>query len=315
MSPRLNPGSKPGRGPASPPNRLGSALSFKTPEAAPVVTVAAMIVISLAWNDWVGISWYPGSAILLGVPVMLLALAGVYATIRPAPLIAEVCLYLALWALFPIFGTRLSYLCYAFGLPLADAALSNADAALGFSWVNWGVFVQSHPVLDLALQAGYQSYMWQPAVAIVASAIWRPRKRNAELFMALSVSLAITLIVTTFLPAVGPAESLGYNPAPGPIIKALRMTPTAQSLPYAGIISFPSFHTVMAVLFAYAHRGIRWTFPVAFALNVLMVLSVPLSGDHYLVDLLSGVVVALIGILTARRLLPVIISGRLSGGR
>ena len=63
-----------------------------------------------------------------------------------------------------------------------------------------------------------------------------------------------------------------------------------------GLIAFPSFHSSLAVLAAYALYPIRFVGPLALALNVLVILSVPVQGGHHLVDIPAGVAVAVAAI-------------------
>ena len=70
-----------------------------------------------------------------------------------------------------------------------------------------------------------------------------------------------------------------------------------------GIVRFPSFHTALAVIFTYAHRGIRWSFPPVAALNGVMLRSIPSEGGHYLVDMIAGGAVALVAIGLVRAVL------------
>jgi membrane-associated phospholipid phosphatase len=67
-----------------------------------------------------------------------------------------------------------------------------------------------------------------------------------------------------------------------------------------GIITFPSFHTVIAIIFIYVHRPPSHSFIPVAILNVLMLLSTPSEGHHYLIDLISGAVVAAICIAIVR---------------
>ena len=62
-----------------------------------------------------------------------------------------------------------------------------------------------------------------------------------------------------------------------------------------GLISFPSYHTVLAVLLTHAHRRSKLLIPIA-AINGVMLLSIPLFGGHYLVDMIAGAAVALLAI-------------------
>jgi PAP2 superfamily protein len=270
------------------------------------MAMLGLIVVTLVWNQAVGITWFPSLPVMLSVPAAILAVSMIYATIRPDPRVAEIMFYLALWQVFPVFVVRLTYLSFALGyplgFPLADHILARADAVLGFDWSQWGRFVQAHWLFERAQDFGYVSYIWQPVAAVAVAAIWAPRARNAEFFIALIVSIILTLAVGAFTPALGPAETLGLGTPHVPVIQALRAQPSDHPLPYLGIVSFPSFHVVLAGLFTYAHRGIRQTFPLAVACNLLMVLATPLVGDHYLVDLLGGVLVVCVSIVLARRL-------------
>ena len=75
----------------------------------------------------------------------------------------------------------------------------------------------------------------------------------------------------------------------------------ARPLPLGGIVCFPSYHTVMAVLFTWAHRGMRSLWPFA-ALNMVILLAIPTIGDHYFVDVLAGGLVAAIAMWLVSRL-------------
>ena len=68
-----------------------------------------------------------------------------------------------------------------------------------------------------------------------------------------------------------------------------------------GLTAFPSFHTIMALLFAFAFRGtfLRWP---AFALGALTIFATPVMGGHYFVDLLGGVAVFAITALALRHM-------------
>ena len=60
-----------------------------------------------------------------------------------------------------------------------------------------------------------------------------------------------------------------------------------------GLIAIPSLHTVMAVLLVYAMRGTGILLPVFIVVNVAMLVSTPVDGGHYLVDVIAGVAMAL----------------------
>jgi len=67
-----------------------------------------------------------------------------------------------------------------------------------------------------------------------------------------------------------------------------------------GLVSLPSFHTALGVLFCLALRHSRLGWP-CLLLNLLMITSTPVMGGHDLVDLLAGALLPL-GLFAAGRL-------------
>jgi PAP2 superfamily len=282
---------------------LFQAPAFRFADAPPVVIVAAVAATALAWNRWSGLTWQqPALPALLCAPALCFVIAAIYSTVRPQPVIAEVACYFGLWLVYPVFGTRLTHLANAAGYPLQDEILAGLDAAIGFQWSDWARVISTYSLVVKIQEFAYQSYAWQPALSIIVFAIWGPRGRNRELLTSVLLALIPTVAISIFLPAIGPTDIHGYFTPSGSIVRALRDGSGAQ-LPYVGIICFPSFHTVMAVLFAVAHRGNRWTFPPFIALNALMLTAIPYTGDHYLTDIIGGTGVAVVALFGARRLL------------
>jgi membrane-associated phospholipid phosphatase len=69
-----------------------------------------------------------------------------------------------------------------------------------------------------------------------------------------------------------------------------------------GIVTFPSFHAAGAMLYLWALWTIRWMRPIALICNVLLLLSTPIDGGHYFIDVVAGVSLAILAILAVRRL-------------
>jgi hypothetical protein len=263
------------------------------PEAAPAFGALCLVVAALAWNSWTEIHWESSSPILL-LPAVSLPVCIVAAHFRLFPKGVEILFYLNLYYIFVFFSIQLTYHCIAIGYAFQDRALARADAAIGFDWLSWAKFLTANPLLLRITNWSYSSYAWQPLIIIPLLAMLKPRNGNAELFLSLWLAMALTLIITTFVPAIGPADALGFRPDPAPVIRALHASPSAQVLKYMGVVTFPSFHTIMAILFTFACRDIRFVFPAAVCLNLMMLVSVPHSGDHYLADMIAGAIVALI---------------------
>jgi membrane-associated phospholipid phosphatase len=66
-----------------------------------------------------------------------------------------------------------------------------------------------------------------------------------------------------------------------------------------GLITFPSFHTTNAILFAWALWPVRYLQVPILVLNALMVASTPTAGSHYFSDIVGGTAVAFLAIAAA----------------
>ena len=62
------------------------------------------------------------------------------------------------------------------------------------------------------------------------------------------------------------------------------------------LVTFPSGHTILAIIMTYALRGSRWTLIPAFIVNGAMLVSTIPYGGHHLFDLIVGGVIAVCAI-------------------
>ena len=199
--------------------------------------------------------------------------------------------------------TPLTYLAAASGYPLVDSALTKLDAILfGFDWnveANW---VASHPTLDWLLQQAYFSLYYQGALVFLIGSVSRPGDRNGEIIWQFCISLVLTCAIFVFTPALGHVAHIGTG-----WMKTLMMIRNGEWAAFdfshvEGIISFPSFHTTLAILLVYAVRHHRWALAVLVPLNMLLIVATLSVGGHYLVDLPAGAAVAFVSIAATRLL-------------
>jgi membrane-associated phospholipid phosphatase len=73
-------------------------------------------------------------------------------------------------------------------------------------------------------------------------------------------------------------------------------TPNSNTL-----VTFPSGHTVLAIIMTYVLRGSRWIFVPALAINTAMLVSTIPVGGHHLFDVLVGGLIAASAIWVVRR--------------
>jgi membrane-associated phospholipid phosphatase len=105
----------------------------------------------------------------------------------------------------------------------------------------------------------------------------------------------LTIIVGGLLPAYGVYEWYGVLPDPSQA-SALARTYELRNLivdvsAEDGLVSFPSFHTALALLIAYAlYEEKKSLFRGFFFLNLMVIFSCVSTGAHYLIDIIGGVV-------------------------
>ncbi|MGH7934193.1 MAG: phosphatase PAP2 family protein [Candidatus Binataceae bacterium] len=217
--------------------------------------------------------------------------------------LADTAHYAALWLAFSAVGVVFTYLMADLRMPLWDARFARMDAALGFDWPAWLSLIAAHRPLKYLLEVAYSSLLPQIIFSIIyLSHIERP-ELNHELLFAAFVSLVITSVLSGLLPALGAKVYFrGLHPGYLPDLLALRSgTASRFVLPkMQGIVTMPSFHAALAILFIYAHRPpARSCIPIAL-LNILMLLSLPSAGGHYLVDMIAGAAIAALSIAIVR---------------
>lgn len=210
--------------------------------------------------------------------------------------------------------TPLTYLAGAANWPLQDPALLAIDRALGLDWLGYVNFVNDRPLFATWLSYGYTMIRW-PIFAIPAVlAGMRQYERLATFICAFMVALALTTVISGFVPAIGVFQQIGVDPAsfvnidPRAYLDQMRdLGPVRDGrlrdldlLNLAGIVTFPSFHACSAVLYAWAFWSVRWIRPIALLANGAMLASTPVDGGHYFSDILAGIAVAVLAIIIAR---------------
>jgi membrane-associated phospholipid phosphatase len=182
---------------------------------------------------------------------------------------------------------------------------------LGLDWMSQVAIAHQHPQWLTAMRIVYRSLAWQPAIALTIVAFSGQIDRCWKLVWAAVLTLAITSVLFALFPAIGALRHYGVQPSYlplleleggwrfGPVIEAIKAGErTIDERMFAGLVSFPSFHAASAVLIMWLtwKSPARWFF---FPFNVAVLLSTPLVGAHYFVDVIAGVGVATASIAVA----------------
>jgi len=207
-----------------------------------------------------------------------------------------------------------NYLMMTTALPLRDEAFAAMDGGLGFDWSAMLAWVDARPLLGRVLVAAYASSLPQMMAVLFVFGALRRADRLLEFTALYALTGTAVAVVAMLVPAMGayvhhapdPALFDGFTQA-GRIhidtLTALRAGTfgTLGLNDAVGMVSFPSFHTVLAIVVTYVFRGTPVFVPVLM-LNALVVLSTLPEGGHYLVDLFGGAAVAAGAILLVRKI-------------
>lgn len=234
--------------------------------------------------------------------VLTLAFTALHAfDLRRAALVAE---FLALSLAISLVFTVLCYLAFGSSGALADKDLLAADRALGFNWLAGFKFVTAHPLLADVLRWLYDSLNLQALYVCVLLGLLEREQALREMFWLVFVTAVITNAIAVFVPAYGPFHVFGLS-SRGAFLPDMEHLKSGQDLTFVlskmtGVISFPSYHTVLALSYAWCLRRTGAIGYFAAAINFVMLFSIPFFGGHYLVDIIAGAAVTAISLVVVK---------------
>lgn len=213
-----------------------------------------------------------------------------------------------LFVLFIPASGALSYLVISTNAPLADQHFAALDLALGFDWASSVQWLTQHPPLRNLLRLAYSSGLYQIVMIIPFLGMTGRIQQLYELTFMFMAGALMAITISGIIPAAGPWLAAGAGiPFDASVLShfhplregSLRVIEFGGRL--QGLVSMPSYHTMVAIFLTWAVRGTK-LFPVVLAINVLMIVSTPTEGGHYLVDVIGGGFCAIALIWRQRRL-------------
>lgn len=277
--------------------------------------IAVMAVFTVAGCLLTGLRVAPASLTVLIVPFAALGVTWwAYSTVRPDARVRGMAEGFVQILLVLIFGTVMSYAAIALSFPLVDDQLLAIDTALGIDRRIYLDFFAGHRLLHNALVLAYFTLMPQFVVVPVVLFFANQMQRLQQFTFAAGLTLFATVLISVFMPALSTTyldlglpvgaplpESFGIHI---PIVEQLRSgAPFLMQLDtLEGLLTFPSFHTIGALLFIWATWRVpvvRW---VSLALNAALIAATPIVGTHYFIDVAAGFIVAYLAVYAAIKL-------------
>jgi membrane-associated phospholipid phosphatase len=237
--------------------------------------------------------------------IIPLAVAVIYTYLRAEPRIAAFAhIFAATWG-FTIVSPILMYLAVTLSRPLIDSDLVTADSALGFHWLVVYQWFLRHPMIEELLAIAYATIVPQMIFLIFTLNLIGQIERCWEMLWLFMINTLICISCLAVWPASGAFGYFHvhyYDSYPHTFfeLRSRRME-VIGAKPMEGLISFPSLHAALAIIYVYSVRGIRYLFLPLMVVNVLMFFSTTVIGGHHFVDLVAGGMMCVGVVLILRR--------------
>jgi membrane-associated phospholipid phosphatase len=199
-------------------------------------------------------------------------------------------------------GGVISQIGQTFAFPTVDSWLLAADQTLGLSSQNLIAGTVAVPGLTSLLAIVYALSIPLILLSVIALSLLGRSERAWELCAAFAFCMVVATVISSLLPAAGPFEFLPIPPdlrsqLPGNagdyhlvMFHQLRGATIFELDPFRlqGLVTFPSFHTAMALMTIAAWRDDPRLYRPMLLWNLAVICSTVPIGGHYLVDLIGG---------------------------
>ena len=273
-----------------------------------------LIAVDLVWG-LCGHFQVDGAAyIRLGLLSLALTGAGIfYQTRRSEPRIAAMLMGAAFLCAFSAAASMLNYFLLTAHGPRIDVALAAADRALGFDWSAAMTAMAGHPLLGRLFFLAYNIVLPEIALMMVMLG-W---SGNTDKTYRFCIAVAAGALASIFLwalapsfgamsvyhlpPAIARAAAASVNGEYGGVLVAMLRNGPGFISPadVRGLIGFPSYHGVLALIVIWYGRSLPRLFWPLLAANFLVLVATPVQGGHHLVDVLAAFPVAALAIFLA----------------
>lgn len=280
-----------------------------------VIGIFGLLTVALALLLQRNVNWPPflaGYAATLGFA----AIGGYVRQVKGTPRLALALVGTAIFTGFTAVSSIFIFSLFPLANPLIDPHLIQLDQVFGYHWPGFVAWLAQHPGLSLALGYVYHSSLPQILLTILLlAALSRDLVLHRFLLVGI-VTLILAVAIWWVIPSVGPsafqsipeadriATGLYYSPAYGEFLRSLVEVGPRQISPevITGVVAFPSYHMIMALMVVWFTRGTPAFLPAALV-NTAMIPATLSHGGHHLVDLIAGLAVFTLGVWIANRLI------------
>jgi hypothetical protein len=268
-----------------------------------ILALAIADAVLIAWkNVSVGIDFFAFSLIFAAV---LIGVGQFYRQYRADERVALMAHIVALFIAYSTFGALFNVLLLPRPAPPIDEYLVRIDAWFGYSWPALCAFIADYPTMSAILRRVYQLTLVQLLFVFLFLGLMLDRRRLHAAALATVLASLFVIFFWAFFPSSGAGgywslapeidrivRPLGNSELGAELNRLLREGVTdVSTLSTTGLIGFPSFHTVMALVTLLAVWPYRLARALMIGVNALLLPSILIHGGHHLTDVFGGIAV------------------------
>ena len=271
-----------------------------------------LLTVDGIWLSFISLKFDFYSLLFVGVVNLLLAFgAWFYSVKRPRVQFFTLFMGVLYLSLITLGIGLLSYCLTRLALPLHDQTYSAIDQSLGFDWITVVGFINQSPWFSTLLTYAYHSSGLQLIGLILLLAFMQKFDDLKQFFQLFTLTGLCVIVIAGLFPSVGPyafyapsAEVYSQFSSQAGVWHLEHMNALREGRmgvldlrDLEGLVSFPSFHTCLALITIWCTRHFRYVFPLSLILNLLVIVSTIPEGGHYLVDLFGGAAITFVVLL------------------
>jgi PAP2 superfamily len=268
-----------------------------------IAIMLATTAMCAALAAWKGITII-GATLLSGcVIAALFFFTGLFfRTVRKDDVLSLLFLNIGLFSLFTFVAVLYNHLLLPLSTPVIDPLLIRIDAWFGFDWPALMQWVAQHVWFSELLRYAYESSLYIVLLTFLMVSVHNNRFRVHTFVLALQISSLMTITVWSIFPGAGASAHWTLDPAIEAAVNPIVGTAYGQQLlelyktgsveidvfNLKGLIGFPSYHTVMALIVIYGLWGYWKCLALASPVIILTVPAIFIHGGHNLTDFIAG---------------------------
>jgi hypothetical protein len=272
-----------------------------------VVLALVAVCLFLAWVKNVTVT-LDGYSFSIGFAVVMIALGQFYRRVRKAERLALTAHVLALFIAFSVVASFFNLLLLPrYSAPI-DATLVQIDSWVGYSWPGACAWISQYPLLSDILRQVYKLTLAQLLFVFLFLGMTNDRRQlHAAMLATVFAALATIFCWALFPSSVASAYWIlppeidrvvrpVVNSAYGAELNRLLVVGVKDisALQMTGLVGFPSFHTVMALMSLVAIWPYRFARFALILVNVALLPAILIHGGHNLMDVFGGALTTIV---------------------